>query len=377
MDPRLLRIPSLTSLRAAVATFVALAVPDAHAAQTTLDVSSRLSCEKCRIGLTRVATLGDASGPGAVQQQGGVVMDSRGRYLVTSNFDAGRVKVFDSRGVYRRDLGRPGKGPGEFTGRPLLFPVADSIVAFDLSLRRITVFGPDLNAIRSFGFQGFLSAISRAPAGRLFVAANVATRSRIGLPLHLVDSGGHLVRSFGQVDGKVDASDPLSAVRIIAEGSGGRIWTARLNAYQLESWDSSGELRRRVQRHTDWFVPWARANGIQGLVRQPPSTVGLQERGLDSLWVLIRVDDADWKIRPPTPVKGTDASRTSDADKELIYDTIIEIVDAGRGRLVLSQRFAQNIIGFVSRDRVASYEEDAQGIPRYVIWQLTLHVPKT
>lgn len=57
---------------------------------------------------------------------------------------------------------------------------------------------------------------------------------------------------------------------------------------------------------------------------------------------------------------------------ELIYDTLVEVIDLRTARLVASQRFRQDFLGLAAPGVVYSYEEDAEGNPQYAIWQLGL-----
>lgn len=68
----------------------------------------------------------------------------------------------------------------------------------------------------------------------------------------------------------------------------------------------------------------------------------------------------------------TGAPWTPDRDMELIYDTLVEVIDLRTAWLVVSQRFRQDFRGLAASGLAYSYEEDAEGNPRYVLWQLGL-----
>jgi hypothetical protein len=89
---------------------------------------------------------------------------------------------------------------------------------------------------------------------------------------------------------------------------------------------------------------------------------------------MTHVADADWRpIAPKPSPSGTGGLWTPDADLERLYDTIIEVIDLRSGKLILSNRFPQRLLGFVFGQMASSYEEDAKGNPRYVIWSLRVH----
>lgn len=345
--------------------------------QTTATVSSTVSCRPCRLELVRVATLGDTGGPGEVHQQGVVSRDSRGRFFVTSNGDPSTVRVFNQDGRFLASFGRTGAAPGEFTARPdLVMGPGDSLIAIDRAARRATVFDPEYRVARTIQLRAYSGDAIRLPDGRLVVTGNSRTAALIGLPLHLLDARGTLVRSFGSIDERVDLRDRFSMLRSIAPSAYGGIWSAKPNSYIIEKWDTTGSLRVRVERSADWFRPWTRPQGALGVTRQPPWLVDMAEHS-DTLLVLIRVDDSEWQPRRTAPAPGVPGEFwMPDADKELLYDTIVEVIDVKSGRLVVSQRFRQNLLGIVSADMVASYEEDEQGNPKYVVWRLNLLRPQ-
>lgn len=75
-----------------------------------------------------------------------VDVDTRGRIIVADGYQAGwdEVLVFDSTGSLERRMGGEGRGPGEFG--QLWWAEAyrgDSIVAFDMSGDRLSIFGPE------------------------------------------------------------------------------------------------------------------------------------------------------------------------------------------------------------------------------------------
>lgn len=62
--------------------------------------------------------------------------------IVVADGSARELRVYDGAGVFRRALGRPGEGPGEFAGSPQIAGLAgDTVFAYDLRTRRVTAFG--------------------------------------------------------------------------------------------------------------------------------------------------------------------------------------------------------------------------------------------
>jgi hypothetical protein len=69
-----------------------------------------------------------------------------GTILIVDN-GSKELRVFGADGVFRRSEGGPGRGPGEFVSvRLVRTPHTDSILVFDRTLKRFTIFGPTLQA---------------------------------------------------------------------------------------------------------------------------------------------------------------------------------------------------------------------------------------
>lgn len=341
-------------------------------AQPAVTVSSAPSCVECRVAMSRMVTLGDSIGPGTLEEQGTVVADGRGRYYFTANRTDRPITVFDASGRFLATIGRQGQGPGEFSARPLLtFAANDSLVAMDNSTRRLSVFAPSYTFARSVPIPLRASEITATPTGAIVVATPIEPRQQAGEPIHLFDSRGRELMSFGSGDARPGLGGYFDRQRLLGPGTGA-IWSSRMNAYSVQKWNPAGQLLLTITREADWFRPWSDPPAVPGQARRPPELYDLTERG-DTLWVLIRVDDADWRPREPVPLpENPNVTYTPDTQLDLIFDTIVEVIDVRARQLIVSQRFSQRLIGFVAHGVVASYEEDEQGNPRYVIWELSV-----
>lgn len=71
--------------------------------------------------------------------------------LIVANAGARELRIFDADGVFVGTVGRRGQGPGEYqhlTGVELF--AQDSLVVFDRDLRRLSIFSPSGQFLRSF-----------------------------------------------------------------------------------------------------------------------------------------------------------------------------------------------------------------------------------
>jgi hypothetical protein len=182
-----------------------------------------------------------------LQEQSVIATDQRGRFYVTSAYDP-TITVFDARGRFLRRIGRQGQGPGEFTRRPtLLFGPGDTLYAIDAGARRMTVFSPEYEVVRTGTFSLSYSTAVRLPDGRFLLSGAGSSAETIGYPLHLVDHKGAHVLSFGSATGAQDLSGARSAVRVaradivasarrMAAPVGPAVWTVKVDQLVLEQW---------------------------------------------------------------------------------------------------------------------------------------------
>ena len=81
--------------------------------------------------------------PYQLSQVSGAVRLSDGR-IVVANGGSDELRYFDSAGAFLTSAGRKGSGPGEFEMLGSLFALpGDTVAAYDVRLRRISLFAPD------------------------------------------------------------------------------------------------------------------------------------------------------------------------------------------------------------------------------------------
>jgi hypothetical protein len=165
------------------------------------------------------------------------------------------------------------------------------------------------------------------PDGRLAVTA-----SAFGAPHRwvLLEPDGRVVRAVGVGDPSLPSPQRISA------GADGTIWTvAMTHRFQLEQWDTLGQLVRRFDTAPAWFPSYARLEA-PGPDRPPlPAVQGIWFDSDGALWVLGKVADPDWASGLGPVVDGSAAIlRPDDA-----YDTIVEVRDPVTGMVRDAGRF--------------------------------------
>jgi len=306
-----------------------------------------------------------------------VVRDSQGRHYLLYGY-ATQIKVFDAKGLYLRALGRKGAGPGEFEGvSGVHVDAGDSLHVLDWGTSRHTVFGPDFRLIRSnpIGLQPQMSWLM-LPDGRTVVNLTIRSPEKLGLPLHLLDADGTLLRSFGSDSkGAYRPDFPGMGERALAPHRGTLVWAAHQSAYAIDLVDvNSGEIVKRLIREASWLPASApqRTSMRPPAEIPPPSTLAaIHEDAEGLLWVLISVADSRWK----SAVQARDARHLTITDPVRYTDHIIDVIDPARGRVVASVRFDERPPWFVSRGYAAQFASGARDVPVFDVFRMALKRP--
>lgn len=327
-------------------------------------------CPDCEVRIREVAALGDAEGPGILEDY--VVearLDSRGRYYVLEAF-ATRIQVYGADGEHLETIGREGEGPGEFRNvSDIVVGEADSLYAFDLLNLTVSVFDPDHAFVRSDRLRIapsiYMESVGR---GRFVIASRGPTLQRMGFPLHRLGPEGRVEASFGS---ETEASRSTRVRRVmVAAADSGRVWVGEAHRYSMELWDAfEGRELRVLRRDVDWFPPGSPA--LRLTVEEPPPS-RLQDLGYDGegrVWTRISVADPRWH-EAVEEGRGGFAEIT---DNARYSDMIVEILDAAAGEPRARLRFD---VGFsfldVREGLIADNVLDGGLVPRYRVYRLEL-----
>ncbi len=279
------------------------------------------------------------------------------------------IYAFDSSGRFQRTLGRAGQGPGEFQFiRTLLLNAGDSLLAFD-ELRRYSMFAPNGRHVRTHSLLYTPTSAMAFGDGRMALAAPGRRRADAGLPLHLTSSTGQHLRSFGAVEPILDPDRPAMGYRVVAAVNDGTIWTAMIDRYVLEHWDSTGKLLQRIERHAPWFPEPQKARGhltnAEGATRRykldaPPAPFvrGIEVDMAGRVWVLSGVADPQWASNNIWLGEGEAMTSTK---MNAMYDSILEEVDPPSGTVLSSLRLPQYVHSLIGRGTLAAIVDHSSG----------------
>lgn len=223
------------------------------ALQPSTVVIKRILCQNCGIAIDTATRLGDLDGPGEVDANPWLSCSSKHLYAATKSPLPKEVLLFDSTGRFLKTIGRSGAGPGEFRRAfPIRFGPGDTLSVFDLKNARKTVIGPHLNIVRMSSFPYRVIASVPVSNGDVVMYSPIEAPEAVGLPLHLVDETGKLLRSFGANPRLRRADDEVGERRRLAPNKLG-VWSSFWNDYRLEEWSTSGKLVRALAVPTPWF----------------------------------------------------------------------------------------------------------------------------
>ena len=334
------------------------------ASSTTLDVQMCRGCEITLHSRLMIGALDDDVTLGRASQ---ATLGIDGRYYVAPTADDGEIAIYDTSGHLERVLRRHGRGPGEFAGIRQVLPVGeDSLVVLD---SRLTLLGPGDRLISTKSLLDVGFSIARLSWGGYAYNAAVMASPPLEYFGPSLDRGA----KFGDI--AVNTPDALPAVLRLAAGRRGTLWAAPLNQYQLQEWDSTGHLLRRLDRMAPWFRAWGRRESqtVEATRAPPlPRVLGLcgDARGL--LWVLIGVSDPHARRTLSRATNGAEHSVPAVRDWSRQYDTVIEVIDPARQRVIASRRLPQAYSGFAAPGMLYGLREDQDGLIRIAIVGVSL-----
>ena len=346
-------------------------------AQETVRIPSDPECRRCRIVLTHELTVGDNDGPGVLGMNAVFVRDQRSRFYAVNTFDPSSLVVFDSTGRFLQTVGREGDGPGEFRWiRGLIAVGPDSVLVFDGPGMRQVLLNTTYDPVRTTPLpvrlypNGYLGLTARTT---LFNGI-VSTPEAYGMPFHVVDRDGQVLRSFGQPSGTIsyrNSRELLDRPMALIDST---LYAAYHQAYKIEQWTLDGVLLRTFVRDAKWFASY---EGMRSLTREeePRPILGALMKTSDGrLWALSVVADEHWRTGL-TQREGPEGSYVGVEKPEGVFDARIELLDLQRHTVVASERFDPVVSGFIDEAHVYAIRLASNGTARYDVYHLHLTTP--
>lgn len=246
--------------------------------------------------------------------------------------------VLDSLGNVLTVLGRPGRGPGEFTAPAVGTIRADSIIISDFN-SGLMLFDPAGNFVRSLPYRVMgAHALLLMRGDTLLLVQPLRTPDRFGLPFHILPPGEGAVRSFGSDDRSVSPDFVLRERRVVAGETDSTFWSARRDRYTLERWHINGTRIAVIEPDRSWFPPMSKDPGP--LDQERPSTT-ITSLVLDShghLLVLLQRARDDWRPSGGQQSHVEPGTGSVLSDRLQHIEQLIEVLDTATGSLVKTIR---------------------------------------
>ena len=235
------------------------------------------------------------------------ISETPGGALVVTDLSDKNLKLYASDGRRTGTVGRAGHGPGEFAGLTTAQAYGDSLMAYDLTGSRITIFGPDGRYARALAVSRRTWPMPfsvRVVDDSLFLLVAAVAGAARGELLGIIRPDGSTVASFFNASSYL-GTDPRVVRRtgLVADAAGGYVFAALVGGDSVWVFDYRG--RRVGAQGVDPVQPlvstralFARARGrergadgrsfthgnrnVIGLVALDSGTVALQVAAYDA-----------------------------------------------------------------------------------------------
>jgi hypothetical protein len=312
-------------------------------------------CDGGLINAWRVADLD--GGPQGLEAAPASAILLRAGGLVVAPWRTDRpLELLPMNSEQRRTLMRVGEGPGEIKRVGVISRgIADSLLVFDPMLLRLSILTPAGHFARQVRLEVStqITSIVQLAGSQFVVAANIPTRSRAGLPIHLVSATGTIVRSFGGDQSGatrlLTAEDALRMERILVAASDSTVYAIRPGEYVVEQWALDGRLMGSWDLAAPWFSPKNRVMAESHAEPPPPRVVDAQLDAAGRLWVISWRAAEAWRkgVAPAArpPARFTLLSLDDYVDSQVdVYDLpTMERVAQGRCSLAFGRFVAAGV----------------------------------
>jgi hypothetical protein len=314
------------------------------------------------LDLELLVTLGAASDSISVSGSAEVAIAPNGEYLVIGQpFPNDRLLRYSADGRLIGSVGRPGRGPNEFTIISYLAPAGDSVVVFELD-GGVSIVSHDFEVRDLALLSGIVQRGWLTPRGEIVAMGRFPGLPRF--PLQRFMKGSH-VGGLGPAHTPPDEDRPSIQQRHAAFLADGSAWLVRPDRYELELYDSDGRFVRGYNRVVDWFPD---RDYELAIPPEPPSPfiTGVAADKNGRLLVLARVANDPFDPKEP---RG-EGVRLTPTKRQKLYDGILEVFDPTEDRVIASRRFDVPFAGFAAPDQVFTLAETPDRATVINVWRV-------
>jgi len=316
-------------------------------------------------------TTADATRPFQVERAGD-------GFIVLRTSSGPLPQRLDRQGHSVGSLGRFGSGPQELRSVSRIFAWQDSLFLVDRELARLHVFAATGAFARSVpigaGWQPLSSQALMFSPDTFVVSGSTPTEMSHGLPFHLLDSTGTVVRSWGATDRSFDGTDPFGLVQTLAKASDTSFWAARPDSLTFRHWHIDGRLIQELSVAREWFVQGAEFIGPVDQHRPPARIAALSVDGCGSLIVVFARPRDDWAPAPRVANPGVEGRFPPYGEYAHYIYQRVEILDPVHGKLQAAATRRDTLIaGFMADGWPFGFWTDGDGRQLAVWWEMDTH----
>lgn len=313
--------------------------------------------------LEKVVELGSVSDPVGRSTVFSIAALSTGEYVLAPAFVGPQIALYGADGAFISMFDAEGPGPNELSRFANAVTVAPGDTIIALVGSKLMFFDPALQPTRTLTLEMRPRNLISLTGGRIAGNYPIVKSPGMAATIQVVDSAGTVARSMDVVS--LRSRTDVVGRRIIATSATGGIWSGRVNEPRLDLFSDSGTHVRTVHVDQPWFTRWSGVSAIESSSKPPrPAQYAVREIDSEHLLLVTRVANENWEARPETPARPTDPQND-------VYDTILSLVDAQTGKVLVSRRSSEWLVAVhSSRNLFASSREVASGDIHVVIWRV-------
>lgn len=311
---------------------VALACSPSWDPTPTRTIDIRPTCGECSLALVKEAVIGtDSGGPRPIMTSGVVKVGDR--YAVAPVSSRGVVAFFD-RDARFTDSIRPRLADHHPQATVEVHGAAANGDIYLLADSSLVVLSSSRSQ-REIRLPFVPSRMVLGDRGEIVAAAHLRTPDHAGMPLHVISPSGKHIQAFGSFDGALALGSEERLQRVLARSRSGDVWAGDPYSRVVEQYDFRGRLKHRFIRPDDSERIHDDGQGVEG-ARELTKTklVALVEDEDGRLWMLTQ------RLKPTALdlLPSLQGLRDVVDRQQQLYETVIEVLDPERGRLVASVR---------------------------------------
>ena len=338
----------------ALATMPVLLLGTTFPAASQTAVSGDPTCLDCAIRLDPLLSIGDADPESWVEFTERLVLLDR-HLILTRGSVPTELSIFSREGIFQRNLGRSGGGPGEFGWIHDIAQTGDGrLHVSDRRHGRISIYAPDLTLERvvplparpvDIGLLAFED-------GSYVVNALVGTAELMELPLHRIGPEGEILLSYPVPSTEVLPGREVMQLRRLAQGQESTFWSVGFPDYRVVRYHIDGALLDSFAVDPPWPAGEAEDPG-QGVAQ--PGVMAVEERD-GRLWVVSRRLSPRYRSAMEQR-RGVHGITWEIAEYHRYFESVLDVIEIETHRLLVRTVVPGYLLRFVEPGVILSWDD--------------------